>query len=83
MRLDLLWAETNLYTDDPYTFTVAEGNLADRVLTTTKTSGASDAVRVTVWIEGWQPLNTKTIWDEGFINQNFKIDMQFSCTADR
>ena len=65
---------------NPYSFTDKDG----RALTTTKTgSDSSEVVKIQIWLEGWQPLNSKTIWDTEYINQNFAIQMQFACEADR
>ena len=67
-------ADTN-----PYSF--ADAN---KVLTATKADGsASEEVNIKIWIEGWQPLGTKTVWDNAYMNQNFSVQMQFACEADK
>ena len=59
---------------------------ANKALTTTKTSGDSDVVKVQIWLEGWQKLGASgsesALWDDGYFAQNFTINMQFACEAD-
>ena len=62
-----------------YSFT----NKAGRLLTTTAASGNSAVVKITVWIEGWQTLDGTSVWDSAWLAQNFQIQLQFSCEADR
>ena len=66
---------------DPYNFT----NKADGLIMATTATGTalSDVVTITVWIEGWQELDGDSLWDEDFINQNFKLQFEFSCEAER
>ena len=65
---------------DPYVFE----NKTGRLLTTTKTgTGVSDPVKVTVWIEGWQQLGGSSIWDSTWMAQNFDLQFQFACEANR
>ena len=52
-------------------------------LTTTKVSGASEAVTVKIWLEGWQALGGSTLWDTAYQAQNFEIQMQFACEAEK
>ena len=83
-------------TDDAYSFSYSsqESNpqdpenpinigLTDRVLTTTQEDGNSAAVTIRVWIEGWQALGEKTVWDKQWLEQNFRLELQFACEADR
>ena len=77
-------AKAVVNTDNAYEFASNDTDaLSKKVLTKTKASGASDAVTVTIWIEGWQQLGGSSLWDATWISQNFAVDMQFSCTADR
>ena len=62
-----------------YSFTNKDG----RLLTTTLAEGNSAAVKITVWIEGWQTLDGSSLWDSAWMAQNFQLQFQFSCEADR
>lgn len=35
-------------------------------------------VKITIWVEGWQELDGKAIWDTKYINSSFDIGMQFA-----
>ena len=56
----------------------------NKVLATTPTSDADTSfITVRVWLEGWQPLEDETIWDKKFMQQDFEIQMEFACEADK
>ena len=59
------------------------GNKTNRLMTTTKTAGDSDAVVVKVWLEGWAELGGSSLWDKKYQAQDFEIQMQFACEADK
>lgn len=67
------------------------GNKDGRVMTSTVVgdNAASAPVKVTVWLEGWQPLptgvgeNTSSMWDQAWLTQSFELQFQFACEADR
>ena len=60
------------------------GNKENHKLTSTKTGEAvSDPVKITVWIEGWQALDGSSLWDSKWLEQNFELQFQFACEADR
>ena len=42
--------------------------------------GSSDylTVTVTIWVEGWQPLDGSAIWDTKYINSSFNVGIQFA-----
>ena len=73
---------------NPYEFT--DDHKSDKLLTKTNDSGASAAVKVIVWIEGWQKLPTgnelnpnSSVWDSTWLQQDFELRFQFACEADR
>ena len=35
-------------------------------------------VTVTIWVEGWQPLDGDAIWDTNYINSKFNVGIQFA-----
>ena len=79
--------ETNALADalvtvsNPYDL---ETNNTAKVLVATKASGDSDPLTVRVWLEGWELLNgTNANWTKEYIAQNFNINMQFACSANR
>ena len=51
---------------------------ADKVLTSTGTT-----LTVRVWLEGWTELGASAIWTTDYIAQNFSIEMQFQCQANK
>ena len=69
---------------DPYAFATKDHTeLSTKKLTSTKTEGASDAVTIKVWLEGWEVLGGSSVWSEEWFNQNFEIQLQFACEADK
>lgn len=84
--------EQECYSNDDLLGTSATGGAIEGgvTLTTTKAgtkknedTGASNKVTVTVWVEGWQPVNSKATWSEDtFKNSTFSVGMQFACDAD-
>ena len=45
------------------------------------TKGGVLTVTVTMWLEGWQTFDGKTIWDEAAIGSNFNVGMSFAVTT--
>lgn len=86
------YGEQECYTKADLLGTSATGGKIDGgvTLTTTKVgtkknsdTGASNKVTVTIWVEGWQPVNSKATWSEDtFKNSTFSVGMQFACDAD-
>ena len=77
---------------DPYDLELAydEDSSTDnsgKALVATKASGWSDNLIVRVWLEGWALLGAEghesASWTEDYIAQNFNINMQFACSAER
>ena len=65
---------------DPYD--LETGN-SGKILVATKDSGDSDPLTVRVWLEGWALLGGSANWTKDYIAQNFNINMQFACSANR
>ena len=45
------------------------------------TKGGVLTVTVTMWLEGWQQIDNKTIWDNAAIGSNFNVGMSFAVTT--
>ena len=72
--------------DDEYDLepTTANSNKnAGKDIALTTTAGSSNTVKVRIWIEGWQELNSSSLWDAGYLEQNFEVQMQFQVAADK
>ena len=67
---------------DPYDL---DTDNSAKVLLQTKTTGWSDNLIVRVWLEGWALLGgaTNASWGTEYLAQNFNINMQFACSAER
>ena len=65
---------------DPYD--LETGNTT-KVLVATKASGDSEALTVRIWLEGWALLNSSANWTKDYLAQNFNVNMQFACSANR
>ena len=55
-----------------------DDNIGDKALCTT-----AETLTVRVWLEGWELLNSSASWTKEYINQNFELQLQFVCQADR
>lgn len=43
----------------------------------------AQTLTVRVWLEGWELLNSSASWTKEYIAQNFELQLQFVCQADR
>ena len=43
----------------------------------------AETLTVRVWLEGWELLNSSASWTKDYIAQNFELQLQFVCQADR
>lgn len=77
------------YTTDPHSDLVLTAAEQAKVyeLDTTVASKAlcttAQSLTVRVWLEGWAELGGAATWGEEYLKQNFDIQLQFMCQADR
>ena len=76
--------QTAYTSEDLLATTDSDGNLSSGVtLAKTTSTGASNKLTVTIWLEGWEQVNSSATWDKDTFSKGiFKVGMQFACDAD-
>ncbi|MBE6136461.1 MAG: hypothetical protein E7181_04260 [Erysipelotrichaceae bacterium] len=71
------WVLTDAELANIYTLDTTPAIAAKALCTTAQT------LTVRIWLEGWELLNSKATWTKEYLAQNFELQMQFVCQADR
>ena len=57
------------------------GVSADKVIGTAPADGALQ-LNITIWVEGWQELDDKVLWDKKYIGADFDVGFEFAVDPD-